>query len=65
MTDWGGTLRGANRWSWRAGTSEFGVQVLFSQRYPTTLAERNRARNEIASVVELEHPAHTSWVLNL
>lgn len=49
--------------NWRARPNEFGVIVHFSRQRPTDNDERNRTRRGIASLVEEQKPAHTSWWL--
>lgn len=47
--------------SWRAGASEFGVTVLFSNQRPTSSNDRNLFRRGIIQVIGDQMPAHTSW----
>ena len=49
--------------SWRAGSNEFGVLVLFSRQRATTRDERYAMRRGIMKVVDENKPAHTAWWL--
>lgn len=49
---------------WRARDNEFGVVVLFSEKRPTEVEERNQIRFGIEKVINEQKPAHTFWSMN-
>jgi phage tail-like protein len=63
ISDRGELRKGAPPRNWRAGTSEFGVVVLFSQQRPTLPEARDRLRREIIDKLEAYKPAESvGWV---